>query len=61
MNKTIKANGRIVNCQIWDTAGQERYKSVTQAYYRGIQAAIVVFDITNLQSYQNIARWVKEL
>ena len=38
---------KITKMQIWDTAGQERYRSITNAYYRGAEAIIIVFDLTN--------------
>ena len=40
-----------VTIQIWDTAGQERYQSLGRAFYRGAEACVLVFDITNLQSF----------
>lgn len=43
--------------QIWDTAGQERYQSLGVAFYRGADACILVFDLTNLKSFQNLDRW----
>lgn len=48
------------NLQIWDTAGQERFKSIAAAYYRGAQAVVIVFDITNMFSLQNVPVWLKE-
>ena len=47
--------------QIWDTAGQERYHSLAPMYYRGAQAAIVVYDITNADTFERAKSWVKEL
>ena len=52
--KTIKA-------QIWDTAGQERYRAITSAYYRGAVGALLVYDISKHQTYENVQRWLKEL
>lgn len=52
--KTIKA-------QIWDTAGQERYRAITSAYYRGAVGALLVYDISKHQTYENVTRWLKEL
>lgn len=46
---------------VWDTAGQERYHSLAPMYYRGAQAAIVVYDIQNQDSFQRAKTWVKEL
>jgi len=50
-----------VKFEIWDTAGQERYHSLAPMYYRGAQAAIIVYDITNQESYDRAKAWVKEL
>lgn len=47
--------------EIWDTAGQERYHSLAPMYYRGAQAAIVVYDITNTDTFVRAKNWVKEL
>lgn len=50
-----------VKFEIWDTAGQERYSSLAPLYYRGASAAVVVYDITNAESFQKARYWVKEL
>lgn len=47
--------------QIWDTAGQERYRAITSAYYRGAVGALLVYDISKHQTYDNVTRWLKEL
>ncbi|KAJ8747359.1 hypothetical protein K2173_012939 [Erythroxylum novogranatense] len=52
--KTVKA-------QIWDTAGQERYRAITSAYYRGAVGALLVYDITKRQTFDNVQRWLREL
>jgi len=52
---------RAVELKIWDTAGQERYQSLTPLYFRGAGAALLVYDITKLHSYQTLQRWVREL
>ncbi|KAE9598050.1 hypothetical protein Lal_00004113 [Lupinus albus] len=59
--KTVTINNKIIKAQIWDTAGQERYRAVTSAYYRGALGAMLVYDITKRQSFDNVARWVEEL
>ena len=43
--------------QVWDTAGQERYQSLGVAFYRGADACILVFDLTNMKSFQGLDRW----
>jgi len=50
-----------VKLQIWDTAGQERFRCMTPMYYRSAEAAILVYDITNEQTFASIKRWVDEL
>ncbi|EIE25802.1 small rab-related GTPase [Coccomyxa subellipsoidea C-169] len=59
LTKTIPEKG--VKFEIWDTAGQERYHSLAPMYYRGAAAAVVVFDITNAESFAKAKNWVKEL
>ncbi|XP_044745471.1 ras-related protein Rab-31-like [Coccinella septempunctata] len=52
---------KIVNLQIWDTAGQERFKAMAPMFYRNSQAAIVIFDITSMASFESMKGWVLEL
>lgn len=59
--KKIELNGNKIKAQIWDTAGQERYKSITNAYYKGSKGALLVYDITKKESFDNIDRWILEL
>lgn len=47
--------------QIWDTAGLERFKCITSSYYRGCQAALLVFDMSNLSTLANVIRWKEEI
>ncbi|CAM6129137.1 unnamed protein product [Calypogeia fissa] len=51
----------MVKFEIWDTAGQERYHSLAPMYYRGPAAAIVVYDMTNPDSFLHAKKWVDEL
>ena len=60
-HEDIEIDGRIIRAQIWDTAGQERYRAITSAYYRGALGAIIVYDITNTKSYENVELWIDEL
>lgn len=50
-----------IKAQIWDTAGQERYRAITNAYYRGALGAMLVYDVTKQNSFENIPRWLREL
>ncbi|XP_076942579.1 ras-related protein Rab5-like isoform X1 [Bidens hawaiensis] len=57
----VSINKTNVKFDIWDTAGQERYHSLAPMYYRGAAAAIVVYDITNMVSFQRAKKWIDEL
>ncbi|CDW78912.1 gtp-binding protein ypt3 [Stylonychia lemnae] len=60
--KSIKTQDKkVIKAQIWDTAGQERYRAITNAYYRGAVGALLVYDVTSMQSFQHVANWLKEL
>ncbi|XP_051859277.1 ras-related protein Rab-5A-like isoform X3 [Drosophila albomicans] len=59
--QTICIKDTVVKFEIWDTAGQERYHSLAPMFYRGAQAAVVVYDIQNQNSFQCAKTWVKEL
>ncbi|XP_047319346.1 ras-related protein RABA5a-like [Impatiens glandulifera] len=59
--QTLDINGKEVKAQIWDTAGQERFRAVTSAYYRGAVGALLVYDISRQQTFENISRWLNEL
>ena len=54
---TYVKDGKRYDLQIWDTAGQERFRNVTKAYYRDSHAALLVFDVTNHNSFTNIPAW----
>jgi Ras-related protein Rab-11A len=59
--KSIQTEGKTIKAQIWDTAGQERYRAITSAYYRGAVGALLVYDISKPQTFENVERWLKEL
>jgi Ras-related protein Rab-1A len=59
--RTIEVNGRVCKLQIWDTAGQERFRTITSSYYRGAHGIILVFDITNPESFMNCEMWLTEV
>ena len=58
--KKVVIDGMNIKTQIWDTAGQERYKSITSAYYKGARGALLVYDITKKESFENLERWLSE-
>ncbi|XP_005081671.1 ras-related protein Rab-26 isoform X2 [Mesocricetus auratus] len=60
-NKVLDVDGTKVKLQIWDTAGQERFRSVTHAYYRDAHALLLLYDITNKDSFDNIQAWLTEI
>ena len=53
-----KVDNELIEMQIWDTAGQERFRSLGPIYYRGAEAAVVVFDYTSLTSFEKLQNWV---
>lgn len=59
--KTIELDNKIIKLQIWDTAGQCRFRAITSSYYRGANGIIIVYDITNLDSFNNIKQWIYEI
>ena len=61
LTQTVCLQDTTVKFEIWDTAGQERYHSLAPMYYRGAQAAIVVYDITLPDSFERAKGWIKEL
>jgi len=61
LTQTVPVQDCTVKFEIWDTAGQERYHSLAPMYYRGASAAIVVYDITSMESFQRAKSWVNEL
>jgi Ras-related protein Rab-8A len=55
--RTIELDGKRVKLQIWDTAGQERFRTITTAYYRGAMGILLVYDVTDERSFNNIRTW----
>ncbi|CAN6459703.1 unnamed protein product [Victoria cruziana] len=60
-SQILSLNEATVKFDIWDTAGQERYHSLAPMYYRGAAAAVVVYDITSMDSFVRAKKWVQEL
>ena len=61
LSKTYLINQEVFKIEIWDTAGQERYKSITAAYYKGAKGAMIVYDVTNQTSFDNVDTWANEI
>lgn len=61
LTQTVTIDDTTVKFEIWDTAGQERYHSLAPMYYRGAQAALIVYDITSKDSFVKAQNWVREL
>lgn len=61
LNKKLNIGGKRINLAIWDTAGQERFHALGPIYYRMSNGAILVYDITDEDSFQKVKNWVKEL
>ena len=55
--RTVEIDNKRCKLQIWDTAGQERFRTITTAYYRGAMGILLVYDITDEQSFANIRNW----
>ncbi len=58
--KNITINNKNYRLQIWDTAGQENYRSITRAYYKNSVCAILVYDISNRDSFEHISNWIED-
>jgi len=59
--KIIQLNSSLIKLQIWDTAGQERFRTITSSYYRGAHGIIIVYDVTDLESFENTKKWLSEI
>ena len=59
--RNYQLNGETIKVQMWDTAGQERFRSITRAYYRGATGIILLYDITNRESFEHIREWIRDV
>jgi len=58
--KTLTVEGKTIKLQVWDTAGQERFNTITASFLRGAAGVVLVYDITNAETFTGIMRWAKE-
>merc|ERR1712167_447621 len=59
--RTVEIDQKVIKLQIWDTAGQERFRTITSSYYRGAHGIIVVYDVTDSESFNNVRQWLNEI
>ena len=57
----ILEDQKIVKVQLWDTAGQDKFRAITRNYYKGASGIILLFDVTNIKSFENIKKWINEI
>ena len=60
-HKTLDIDSKKVNLEIFDTAGTERYRSINQSFYKGVDCAFVVYDVTDRKTFDNVENWIREL
>lgn len=61
LTKIVQTDSVNIRLQLWDTAGQEKYRSLAPMYYRSSAAAILVYDVTNKESLENLKTWIQEI
>jgi Ras-related protein Rab-1A len=59
--KMVSVNESVIKLQIWDTAGQDRFRAITKNYYKGAHGIILLYDVTNTQSFNNIKNWISQI
>ncbi|KFM79160.1 ras-related protein Rab-8A-like [Stegodyphus dumicola] len=59
--KIVNLDGMPIKLQIWDTAGQERFRTLTTAYYRGAMGILVMYDVTNMDSFNHLSYWFRNV
>jgi small GTP-binding protein len=57
----VEINDTKVKLQIWDTAGQEKFRTITKAYYRGAHGIMLVFDVTNIDTFSQTRQWINSI
>lgn len=57
--KLVKVHNQNIKITLWDTAGQEKYKSLSKVYYKGSSGVLIVYDVTDPQSYLDVESWMR--
>ena len=57
----VLKNNKSVKLQIWDTAGQDRFRAITKNYYKGANGIILIYDVTNKQTFENVKNWITQI
>lgn len=60
-SKIFKFKNSVINCQVWDTAGQERFRSNIKSYYKNTDGIILMYDVTQKKTFENISSWIKDI
>jgi len=61
MIKSLQVDNKSVKLQIWDTAGQERFRTITRSFYRGAQGCLLIYDVTDRESFDNVHQWLDDI
>ena len=61
IKQTIKINNKIYKLTIWDTVGQERYRSLPKKYYQNVNGILLLFDLSEKKSFENISHWIENI
>ena len=59
--KIVSYDNTVYNIQVWDTAGQETYKAITKSYYRGAIGCLLIYDITNRETFEEVSKWLIDI
>ena len=57
----VEVDGTVVKLQIWDTAGQDRFRTISSTYYRGAHGAIIVYDVSSVDSFNKVEHWLEDM
>jgi small GTP-binding protein len=59
--RNVTIDGKHFKVQVWDTAGQERFRSITQAFYRRVAGIMLVYDVTDMESFKGLRHWIRSI